>query len=203
MDAKQLYTWLMNAASGGACDGFDAHVLASALSLAAFEGAGDERALVDGTGLSAPDLLAVVRDMFPAASAPFARTLAGGTQVTRSDDEAYLFQLLVQNGSGGKATTCFAAVVARRAQRPHHLWQDLGLRSRRELSWLMERHFSRLAARNSGDMKWKKFLYRAICRDEGFGLCVAPSCEECSELDACFGDERGETLLGATAPAPT
>jgi nitrogen fixation protein NifQ len=91
-----------------------------------------------------------------------------------------------------------AAIVARRAQRPNHLWQDLGLRHRRELSWLMERHFEPLATRNAADMKWKKFLYRMICRDTGFLICSAPICTECSDFDACFGDESGESLLASS-----
>jgi nitrogen fixation protein NifQ len=85
--------------------------------------------------------------------------------------------------------------VARRAQRPNHLWQDLGLGNRRELSRLMNQHFRPLAVRNTADMKWKKFLYRTICRDEGFSLCTAPSCSECNDFEACFGEESGESFL--------
>jgi nitrogen fixation protein NifQ len=59
----------------------------------------------------------------------------------------------------------------------------------------MIRHFSTLARRNDQDMKWKKFFYRMICRDEGFSLCVAPSCSECSDFNHCFGEESGESLL--------
>jgi nitrogen fixation protein NifQ len=86
-------------------------------------------------------------------------------------------------------------MIARRAQRPNHLWQDLGLRDRGELSLLMNRHFKPLALRNNQDMKWKKFLYRMICADASFTLCTAPSCRECDDFDVCFGDESGESLL--------
>jgi nitrogen fixation protein NifQ len=72
------------------------------------------------------------------------------------------------------------------------------LRNRRELSWLMERHFPVLSQRNTRDMKWKKFLYRVICRDEGFAICTAPSCSECDDFDKCFGAEDGESLLART-----
>jgi len=44
-------------------------------------------------------------------------------------------------------------------------------------------------------MKWKKFFYRMICRDEGFRLCSAPSCAECDDFSVCFGDESGESFL--------
>lgn len=202
MEPRELYSWLMSASRGGACDGFDAHVLASAISLAAFEGARDVGGLLEGLGLDSGDLLAVVGEVFPPALAVFERSLPAEVKVTRPADEACLRELLVRYASSGKLSRALAAIVARRAQKPNHLWQDLGLRNRRELSWLMERHFERLAARNASDMKWKKYLYRAICRDEGFGLCTAPSCSECSDLDACFGDERGESLLPPAAPAP-
>ena len=44
-------------------------------------------------------------------------------------------------------------------------------------------------------MKWKKFFYRTICRDEGYMLCAAPSCAECDDFEICFGEESGESLL--------
>jgi nitrogen fixation protein NifQ len=40
-------------------------------------------------------------------------------------------------------------------------------------------------------MKWKKFFYRCLCEMEGFSLCAAPSCAECSDYAACFGEETG------------
>ena len=86
-------------------------------------------------------------------------------------------------------------MIARRSQRPNHLWQDLGLNSRRDLSELMTRHFKPLAMRNKQDMKWKKFFYRIICADAAYSLCTAPSCGECDDFDHCFGEETGESLL--------
>jgi nitrogen fixation protein NifQ len=195
MDAKDFYVWLVSRAGGGACDGFDAHVVACALSLAAFEGGGDGASLVNGLGLESAELVALVGDVFPGAKPAFERTLASAPPLHRAADEACLRELLGRHASGGKLSLALASIVARRALEPHHLWQDLGLRSRRELSWLMERHFERLALKNMRDMKWKKFLYRVICRDEGFALCVAPSCAECSDYEGCFGEEKGQGLL--------
>jgi nitrogen fixation protein NifQ len=114
----------------------------------------------------------------------------------RGADEACLLDLLTQCASERSAfQTRLAAMIARRAQSPNHLWQDLGLRNRGELSRLMGRHFRPLAARNTNDMKWKKFLYRMICRDAGYSLCTAPSCSECCDFEHCFGDESGESRL--------
>jgi len=203
MEAKQLYAALMQAANGGACDGFDAHVVASVLSLAAADGSGDAAALTEGMGLEPEPLLTLISEVFPALREPFGRILSVPVpSFKRQPDEECLRELLGRYSSGGKISLALAAIVARRALLPHHLWQDLGLRNRRELSWLMERHFERLAARNSQDMKWKKYLYRAICRDEGFALCVAPSCSECSDSDKCFGEEQGDSLLSHAAPQP-
>jgi nitrogen fixation protein NifQ len=69
-----------------------------------------------------------------------------------------------------------------------HLWQDLGLWSRKDLSALMHDNFRPLAERNDKDMKWKKFLYKQLCVDEGIYVCRAPSCEVCVDYAACFGE---------------
>ena len=71
-----------------------------------------------------------------------------------------------------------------------HLWRDLGLKSRMELSELMSCHFPELAARNSGDMKWKKFFYKQLCEQEGGYVCRAPTCEQCTAYNDCFGPEE-------------
>ncbi|MDD2886119.1 MAG: nitrogen fixation protein NifQ [Dechloromonas sp.] len=71
-----------------------------------------------------------------------------------------------------------------------HLWQDLGFTGRDELSRLMQVNFPTLAAANSGDMKWKKFLYRQFCSREGIYVCPAPSCGVCKDHAQCFGPEN-------------
>lgn len=71
----------------------------------------------------------------------------------------------------------------------NHLWEDLQLPSRRELSALFELWFPSLAARNRFDMKWKKFLYKQLCEREELFICKAPSCAVCSDRPACFGPE--------------
>jgi len=70
-----------------------------------------------------------------------------------------------------------------------HLWQDLGLWSRKDLSDMLRRNFPELVARNSKDMKWKKFLYKQLCEAEGLYVCRAPSCEVCHDYPQCFGPE--------------
>jgi nitrogen fixation protein NifQ len=70
-----------------------------------------------------------------------------------------------------------------------HLWRDLELPSRAVLRRLFEAYFGPLAADNIMDMRWKKFVYRKLCRWGGFNTCKAPSCRACSSYAECFGPE--------------
>lgn len=83
-----------------------------------------------------------------------------------------------------------ADIVATACAGRDHLWQDLGLLNRNELSRLMWINFPELAQANTGDMKWKKFLYRQFCSREGIYVCPAPSCGECKDHAKCFGPEN-------------
>lgn len=71
-----------------------------------------------------------------------------------------------------------------------HLWQDLGLWSRAQLTALLKYNFPELAAKNTQDMKWKKFLYKQLCEEEGLFLCRAPSCNVCIDYPKCYGPEE-------------
>jgi len=83
-----------------------------------------------------------------------------------------------------------AVIVATGCMGADHLWQDLGLPSRRELSQLIALNFPALARANDRDMKWKKFLYRELCQREGIYVCTSPSCEACRDFSLCFGPEE-------------
>jgi len=187
----ETYDRLM-AGRGDAADPFNCHVVASILALAGAETGG----LCAGSGLSREALSPLLAAFFPGAD------LSGldfGADPQRSEEEASLLDLLTRFSTGASPfEAVLAAMVARRAQRANHLWQDLGLNNREELSRLMETHFAPLAARNRQDMKWKKFFYRMICADTGYSLCTAPSCSECADFDACFGDEAGPSLFAHT-----
>ena len=71
-----------------------------------------------------------------------------------------------------------------------HLWSDLGLMSRPQLSELMRFNFPRLALQNAKNMRWKKFLYKKLCEGEGLYICRAPSCGVCVERPVCFAPEN-------------
>ncbi len=89
-----------------------------------------------------------------------------------------------------ESASWMANIIAMACQGQDHLWQDLGLWSREQLSKLMENNFPRLAAKNVKNMKWKKFIYKQLCITEGIYTCRAPSCEVCADYDNCFAGEQ-------------
>jgi len=102
-----------------------------------------------------------------------------------------LHKLLIDERANKHASEAWLAViVASACAGSDHLWQDLGLASRDELSKLMWINFPGLARANTGDMKWKKFLYRQFCSREGIHVCPAPSCAVCTDFAKCFGPEN-------------
>ncbi|MDR3352415.1 MAG: nitrogen fixation protein NifQ [Zoogloeaceae bacterium] len=103
---------------------------------------------------------------------------------------ADLIALLLEARAGCFASeTWLARIVVAACAGREHLWRDLGLRDRGELSTLLYNAFPDLARQNVGDMKWKKFLYRVYCAREGIYVCPAPSCGVCSDHANCFAPE--------------
>ena len=177
-----------------AADAFDVHVVACIIAIAFSEGCDGQRALTETTGLDPAELVSIVQELFPQAT--YLLPSLPEVAPDRSPDEDCLLDLLRQCASESSPfQQLLAKMVARRDESADHLWQDLGLGNRGELSRLMARHFRPFAPRNSNDMKWKKFLYRMICRDTGYAICTAPSCSECVDFEICFGDESGESRL--------
>jgi nitrogen fixation protein NifQ len=58
----------------------------------------------------------------------------------------------------------------------------------------MRENFPGLFLANGGNMRWKKFFYRELCRRAEIAICRAPSCAVCSEIGVCFGAEEGPVL---------
>lgn len=83
-----------------------------------------------------------------------------------------------------------AEIIAAACMGLDHLWQDLGLWSRGELTEILKLNFPELAERNDKDMKWKKFLYKQLCARDGTYVCRAPSCDVCADYKVCFGPEE-------------
>lgn len=178
--------------AGGRGDSFDRHVLACAVAVALQE---DQVPLTEALGLAREPLQELCAAYFAPArwllrSLP--RDAGTGADALEEPD---LRQLLLDHRSLGKPEEAWlAAILARRAVRPNHLWQDMGLPGRDDLNRMLHRHFRPLAIQNGKDMKWKKFFYRSLCEREGILICKAPNCAVCCDVDVCFGDEAGEPL---------
>ena len=128
----------------------------------------------------------LLADYFPGAALAAAERSA--INIPELDD---LRKLLLEHRAHEYESECWMAdIVALACGGADHLWQDLGLGSRDELSKLMWVNFPALARANTGDMKWKKFLYRQLCSREGIYVCPAPSCGECKDYAKCFGPEN-------------
>ncbi|MER9137921.1 nitrogen fixation protein NifQ [Mesorhizobium sp. M0830] len=173
----------------------DQHVLACVLSRALEEIEAGEATVTEATGLSRAELRDVLSRCFPAIPIN-AFALKEVSEPEPDVEEELLHGLLLAHARPGDPTSArFARIIARRAMRNDHLWQELGLFNRTELGRLLASHFPTLAAGNTQNMKWKKYFYRKLCEAEGFSLCSAPSCRECNDVESCFGPEEGESRL--------
>ncbi|MER9007213.1 nitrogen fixation protein NifQ [Mesorhizobium sp. M0862] len=174
---------------------FDQHVLACVLSRALEEIEAGEATATEATGLSRAELRDVLSRCFPAFPIN-AFALEEGSEPEPDLEEELLRGLLLAHARpDDKASARFAKIIARRAMRNDHLWQDLSLFSRSDLGRLLASHFPTLAAGNTQNMKWKKYFYRKLCEAEGFSLCSSPSCRDCNDFESCFGPEEGESRL--------
>ncbi|WP_153108744.1 nitrogen fixation protein NifQ [Propionivibrio limicola] len=102
-----------------------------------------------------------------------------------------LVELLLEHSADlGEPGRWLVHAIATAAMGENHLWQDMGLPNRAVLSELMQTHFPALAARNVGDMKWKKFFYRQLCERADVLICKSPNCADCCDYRICFGPEN-------------
>ena len=115
-------------------------------------------------------------------------------RASRDDEVTDLVALLLAHAASDAGTADeleqMALTVAVASLGDNHLWQDLQLGSRAELSALMHHWFPALVAKNVGDMKWKKFLYRELCKQADVLICKSPSCAVCTDQPVCFGPEH-------------
>ncbi len=117
--------------------------------------------------------------------------LANGPAGESGDDEfADLLELLLESRSEPSEPSAWLAyAVASAAMGPNHLWQDMGLPNRRQLSDFLRLRFAPLAARNTEDMRWKEFLFRQIGERTGVPRGKSPHCDDRGDCAVCFGSE--------------
>lgn len=81
---------------------------------------------------------------------------------------------------------CLAAIIAHACLRPDHLWRDLGLRGRDDVTCMLERFFPQVVARNVEGLRWKKLLARELALASGATPGPAPGCPGCEDFSFCF-----------------
>ncbi|NRP75962.1 hypothetical protein ILFOPFJJ_06886 [Ensifer psoraleae] len=137
---------------------FDQYVFSCVLLHALEEIAADVATATEATGLSRAELRNVLSRSVPAAVIQ-----AFGVEKVREaepgvEEELLRDLLLAHARPGDSISACFAKIIARRAMRHDHLWLELGLSDRAELSLLLATHFPTLAAGNTSNTKWKRYL---------------------------------------------
>lgn len=148
-------------------------------------------ALPDALGLEQADFSALQSGFFHSLeippSAPSGRSADFGRMLERDDLIRYLRARAAYPERA--ETGWISSILVAGCLGDDHLWQDLGLWSRQELSGLIAYNFPKVAAANTHDMKWKKFIYKQLCEAEGIYVCRAPSCDVCVDYPRCFGPE--------------
>ncbi len=176
---------------GGCLTGTGSLDLAVFTRVMARAGADRSRPLCHTLGLS-PEALGALLRRYPMLAPMVPPGGPGADAGPDTPEEPDLRALLLDHANQTEPlpeTGWLAAIVARACQGSHHLWQDLGLAHRGQLSALIDRHFVPLAQANHRDMKWKKFFYRCLCEREGISFCPSPQCDACPDHRNCFGAE--------------
>lgn len=142
-------------------------------------------------GLGAEGVAELINSRFPGVVLPVYHPSHTQLDPDRQPERDELIALMLMHRAGDdEGEAAMAHIVAAACMANDHLWQDLGLWSRSDLGQLMQHNFPALAAKNDRDMKWKKFLYKQLCVQEGIYTCRSPSCEVCADYAACFGPEE-------------
>lgn len=181
IDRRRLFITLMGSTSGGANAGFIASMLASW-----YAGAG---VLPARMGLAPEAFKAMVDCFFPGVELPPAPHKPDNwlDAMPEHGELAALFADLAIDERPERQW--IGAMIIAGCTGHHHLWEDLGLFSRTDLTAMIQLNFPELAQANSRDMKWKKFIYKQLCDREGIYACPAPTCDACADFKVCFAPE--------------
>jgi nitrogen fixation protein NifQ len=81
---------------------------------------------------------------------------------------------------------CLATIISTACLRGDHLWRDLGLDGRDDVTDVMTRHYPKLVARNVDNLRWKRFLAEQVALEKGRTPGPAPGCPGCEDFGFCF-----------------
>ncbi len=155
----------------------------------------NEGALPNWLGLDPEMFVSMMARHFPHYNIDFTPNPGRTPDLSRAPEIEDLFNLLMHHRTQGNESEMWMAhILVAGCMGSDHLWEDLGLWSREDLTRLMTHNFKPLAEANYKDMKWKKFLYKQLCSSEGIYVCRAPSCEVCAEYRECFRSEDKQDI---------
>jgi len=183
-DKETTYRWLSERSNGGELADLVARMLASQAA-----GIGD---MPQRLGLSRIQFENLLKQLFALDDSSRFEQYGDELDVSRSPEHEDLRGLFLEHPVDGLDTQTIewvADILVAGCMGGDHLWQDMGLWSRNDLSALIRYAFAPLADKNTQDMKWKKFFYKQLCVREGVYACRAPSCQVCKDYANCFGPE--------------
>lgn len=185
-----VYAALISSSKPQATTDEDRHLFACLLAAAVQ----DAHKINEALGLTCSDISAILRKFFPHAEPELLQKYES-TELSKAPElnEEILGLLLehVPTTLGHQdipISVYLCYILACRAARPGHLWVAMGLFERPELTAAIRRHLPTLAAANSQNMRWKRYLFKQVCDRSGKTMCKAPNCGVCSDYAICFAD---------------
>ncbi|MBP0594739.1 nitrogen fixation protein NifQ [Paraburkholderia sp. LEh10] len=140
-------------------------------------------------GLTRDALDALRSRHFPSAATPHAapeHIAAAAHQPFVQALRAFLLRDETSLAAQDADAQCLATIIATACLRPDHLWRDLGLDGRDDVTAILTRHYPQLVARNVDGTRWKKFLARELAFAEGRAPAPAPGCPGCEDYAFCY-----------------
>lgn len=183
-----VYQSMMNSYNPDLINAEDRHLFACLLAVVAEEACGPAAAL----GLDNSDLVAILQTYFPEIARTFyEQYMSPVTEPLAEKNDAVLSILLRHLPKNTDRATLQTAVwlahiLAARTTLPGHLWVAMGLTERPQLTAAIRRHLPSLAAANNQNMRWKRYLYKQLCEQNGGVMCKSPNCGVCSDYALCF-----------------
>ncbi len=178
------------------CDtaAFDRHVLAAILAVSASEGG----PVASRCGLAAHEISDLLHRFFPAVGDLGARWQAHAAPL---DEESAMVRdlLLAQRSADPQVGGWLAAMLARRAMEPNHLWEDLGLRARDELTRLMNRISRRSPAATPATCAGSASSTEACARTTASSCAQRPFVPNAAILPSASATRAGEPHGGTPA----